>query len=131
MTGTGVSSGGGRDTFGAQTGDFYIPHLPAADPAGPALYWTEFAWGRRLPGRPVAGLSVKPGRGGDIFLGIPVRTPACYVAGGFSTMDSFYVKERFLTFTKWIAIPLMQPILIHGVGEFANKPSPGAICLGR
>lgn len=102
-------------------------------PAGPVLYWTSAMFGGLHPksGRPIAGLSLQPGQGNDIYVGIPVRTSSCYTSGGFTILDSFYVKERFLLFTKWVRVPLTQPILLNAPADPPNQPGPGTICPGR
>ena len=150
--------------FGAQTGQFYIPHqhwtfaasvslvnngsfvitiedvsiLPPSEyprsllPAGRVLYWTAvMISGTPQPGRPIAGLELMPGIRHGIFIAVPVRTPRCYVKGAFQVLDSFYVKERLGPFTKWVRIPLMQPLLVNGAAEPVNKPGPDVICAGR
>src|SRR5262249_9766135 len=88
-------------------------YLPADDP-------------RPARGRPIAGLSLRPGQA--IFVGIPVRqSGACYVPNGWTGLNVFYVKERFLIFTNWVAIPLGPPLIFH-------EPEPrgaGMACPGR
>jgi hypothetical protein len=75
-------------------------------------------------GRPVAGLSLSPGE--VIMVGIPLRQAyrGCYVAGTLTGANAFYVKERFLGFTRWVSISLGHQVLMH-------EPEPrglGAIC---
>lgn len=111
------------------------PHLDrpwSMVPAGPALYWTGLMIsGTPDAGRPIAGLQLKPGNVHGIFVAVPVRTPRCYIAQAFQVLDHFYVKERFGPFTKWVRIPLSQPLLINAPAEPANQPGPGTICPGR
>jgi hypothetical protein len=99
-------------------------------PAGPVRYWTSAMFGGLRPqaGRPIVGLSLKPGQGNDIYVGIPVRTSSCYIPGGFTILDSFYVKERFLAFTKWVRVPLLQPLLLNAPADPPNQPGPGTAC---
>src|SRR5262249_21367238 len=63
-------------------------------PAGQALYVPADGPGPTR-GTPVAGLSLRPGQA--IFVGIPVRlSDVCYVPNGWTGLNVFYVKERFL-----------------------------------
>ena len=152
--------------FGAQAGEFYIPHqhrtfaIPvslyntgsfavtieavalypprAGSPksllaSGPARYWTEgMTTGLRPePGRPIAGLSLAPGNDHGIYIAVPVRTPRCYISGAFAVLSSFYVKERFGIFTKWVQIPLMQPLLVNAPGPPVSPPGPDTVCPAR
>src|SRR5262249_15197268 len=94
-------------------------------PAGQALYVPADV-PRPTRGTPVAGLSLRPGQA--IFVGIPVRlSDVCYVPNGWTGLNVFYVKERFLIFTRWVAIPLETPLMFH-------EPEPrgaGMACPGR
>jgi hypothetical protein len=94
-------------------------------PAGQALYLPADG-PRPASGRPVAGLSLRPGQA--IFVGIPVRMSGdCHVPNGWTGLRVFYVKERFLIFTHWVAIPLGTPLMFH-------EPEPsgaGMVCPGR
>ncbi len=95
-------------------------------PAGQARYFPAFnsQWSGR--GRPVAGLSLRPGQ--SIYVGIPARMSGrCYAPNGWTGLDVFYVEERFLFFTHWVAIPLAPPLVFH-------EPEPGGanmVCPGR
>lgn len=101
-------------------------------PAGPVLYWTSVTFvGPSQAGRPIVGLSLQPGQEHDIYVGIPVRTSSCYISRSFSVLDSFYVKERFLVFTKWVRVLLLQPLLLNASAVPPNQPGPGRVCLGR
>ena len=101
--------------------------------SGPAQYWTEgMTTGLHPePGRPIAGLSLAPGNDHGIYIAIPVRTPRCYISGAFAVYSYFYVKERFGIFTKWVQIPLMQPLLVNAPAEPANQAGPDRICPSR
>lgn len=79
--------------------------------AGQAMYVPEYG-PRPKKGHPVAGLSLRPGQA--IMVGIPVRMSyACYVPNGWTGVNVFYVKERFLIFTHWVAIPVGSPVVFH------------------
>ncbi|HEX9030193.1 MAG TPA: hypothetical protein VF834_00010 [Streptosporangiaceae bacterium] len=97
--------------------------------AGPVKYWTARMYSG-IPlasGRPIAGLTLRPGGENGIYIGVPVRMHACYIPGGFQVLDGFYVKERFGPFTKWVKIPLMQPILVNTPAP--PDPSLDDVCL--
>jgi hypothetical protein len=59
----------------------------------------------------VAGLSLAPHEA--VRLGIQLRMPACYVTGAWTTLDAFYVEDRFLGFTHWVLIELPSALLMH------------------
>jgi hypothetical protein len=149
------------NTFGASTGDIYVPPqsgvftvLESIQNSGPAPVtidaitalrpdqtgittpWPLTPAGQTLympadgprpaRGRPVAGLSLRPGH--TILVGMPVRmSGACHVPNGWTGLSVFYVKERFLIFTHWVAIPLGTPLIFH-------EPEPGGtgmVCPAR
>jgi hypothetical protein len=93
-------------------------------PAGAVLYRNE-----RGPlaakGSPVNGLSLGPGQ--TILVGIPVRMSGPCYASGWTGINVFYVKERFLALTHWVAIPLGTPLMFHG----PESPGAGSICPGK
>lgn len=94
-------------------------------PGGQALYMPEYG-PRPATGRPVAGLSLMPGQA--IVVGIPARlSSACYVPNGWTGANFFYVKERFLFFTRWVEIPLGTPLMFHEPEVGAS----GMACPGR
>src|SRR5258708_4348576 len=104
----------------------------ALSPAGPVLHWTEnMVPGPPDPGRPIAGTVLTPGDGRGMYVAVPVRPPRCYIPRAFQVLASFYVKERFGPFTKWVRIPLMQPLLVNAPAEPPNQPGQGIICAGR
>jgi hypothetical protein len=73
-------------------------------------------------GRPIAGLSLA-GRQ-NIVVGIPVRmSGVCHDPAGFIGLDVFYVKERFLFFTRWVAVTFQPDLLMHNP---SNPSGPGA-----
>jgi len=80
-------------------------------PAGWPMYLPEYG-PRPNEGRPIAGLTLGPGQA--ILVGIPARmSGACHVPNGWTGLKFFYVKERFLIFTHWVAIPLGTPLIFH------------------
>lgn len=48
-----------------------------------------------------------------LMLGIPLRMPACYVTGAWTTLDAFYVEDRFLGVTHWVPIELPAGLLMQ------------------
>lgn len=88
-------------------------------PAGHVLGWIE-TWHSPLPAaRPVAGLTLAPGQ--VMHFGIPVRLDsACYIKGSWWEDVDFYVRERFLIFTHWVAVPFGNPLLLR------DPPVPGS-----
>ena|SRR5215472_470169 len=94
-------------------------------PAGQVLYLPGDG-PRPASGRPVAGLSLRPGQ--SIVVGIPVRLRgACYVPNGWSGLSTFYAKERFAFFTHWVPIPVGTPLIFHE----PEAGGPGMVCPGR
>ncbi len=92
------------------------PEQPGVTPwplrtAGQAMYVPEYG-PRPAKGRPIGGLSLGPGQA--IVVGIPARmSGACFVPNGWTGLNFFYVKERFLFFTHWVAIPVGTPLKFH------------------
>ena len=85
-----------------------------------------------VPGtvRPAAGLSLGPDR--TMRIGIPVRlSGTCYDAQGWNEVDYFYVEERFLTFTHWVAVPLEVPLLFRQPANPGMEPAKDLVCLTR
>jgi hypothetical protein len=97
-------------------------------PAGPVRWIpTIYHPGQSVPasGSPVAGLSLAPGE--PILLGIPVRMAgACYDPNGWTGTNVFYVKERFLFITHWVAVTVQQPWILHE--PFPPGQASGLIC---
>lgn len=154
------------NSFGAQTGELYIPpqHGKFAIPvslyntgsfavtiedvslsppnpgyqrplrtAGTPLYWnwrlyTGFPQ-RQPPGRPIPGLSLKPGNNNGVYIAVLVRTPRCYLPHTGQVISYFYVKERFLVFTRWVRVPLNEPLLLRAPAP--RDSGPGNVCLPR
>ena len=106
-----------------------VPHAPSWPlvAAGHVLYMPEYyTRGQRVwkAGRPFRGLSLAPAQ--DITVDIPVRMArACYVRSSVITLNVFYVEERFLTFTQWVALPLGAPIMMR---EPEGPGGPGVVC---
>jgi len=98
-------------------------------PAGQALGWIE-TWRSPLPAaRPVAGLTLGPGQ--VIRIGIPVRlSSGCYIKGSWSEVVDFYVKERFLIFTHWVAVPFGIPLLFQDPSD-PQVPAQDVACPSR
>jgi hypothetical protein len=162
-----ASGGRSVNTFGAETGEFYVPtqrtafailesiensgpravtieavslvppnQMPPShvnpwplQAAGPVLYMPEYYTGhekRWTAGRPVQGLAL--GANQSIVVGIPVRmADACYAPNSSTGTDVFYVQERFLTFTHWVALPLGTPLIMREPEPRRN--GSGLICL--
>ena len=92
-------------------------------PAGQARYFPISQFSGR--GRPVAGLSLKPGQA--IYVGIPARmSDRCYFPG-WTVLYVFYVEERFLLFTHSVAVPLARPLILRE----PEPAGPNMVCPGR
>ena len=92
-------------------------------PAGPVHWMLE--WYSRhqhgpVSGTSVAGLSLSPHEA--LLLGVPLRMPACYVTGAWTTVDAFYVQERFLGFTHWVPIGLPSALLTRSRPPRRSQP---------
>jgi hypothetical protein len=86
-------------------------------PAGP-VHWTLQIQGlpHAGPGRgtSVAGVTLRPHQG--LLLGFPLRLSdggACFISGGWTGVDTFYVKERFGPFTHWVTVQFPEPLTMH------------------
>jgi hypothetical protein len=102
-------------------------------PAGSAA-WTsdKYSLDQKPPfsGSSVAGLSLAPGQ--MIRVGIPVRmSGTCYDRDGWTGTDVFYVKERFLFFTQWVAVKFQSPYLLREPSYPGGEPAKDLICLSR
>jgi hypothetical protein len=84
-------------------------------PAGPVHWMLEGYPPHHQPGlfrgTSVTGLSLSPHEA--LMLGIPLRMPACYVTGAWTTLDAFYVEVRFLGFTHWVPIELPSALVMQ------------------
>ena len=98
-------------------------------PAGPVM-WINAIGNWPAHGRPVAGLSLAPGQ--YILVGIPVRlSGTCYNPGGFAEINVFYVKERFLSFTHWVAAPIERPWIFRAPADPGQEPGNNLTCLAK
>lgn len=80
--------------------------------------------------RPAAGLSLGPGQVMRIW--IPMRlNGTCYETGSWSEVESFYVEERYLTFTHWVAVPLGFPLLFLFPNDPGTAPAKDLTCLTK
>jgi hypothetical protein len=84
-------------------------------PAGQVLYVPEILYQHQriwTSGRPVHGLSLGPNEA--IAVGIPVRMAyPCYLPGSSTGVGVFYVREKYLTFTHWVAISVGTPLSLR------------------
>jgi hypothetical protein len=69
------------------------------------------------------------GASGVSFPGLP--TAAGHERQGWITADTFYVEERFLTFTHWVAISFAIPWLFHQPADPGQEPAKDLTCLTR
>lgn len=101
-------------------------------PAGP-VRWTLQIEG--LPqagpasGRSVAGVTLPPGQG--LTLGIPLRLSrggVCYTTGGWVSIDTFYVKERFGPFAHWVTVQFPRPLTMHEPAAPGSEPAKDLTC---
>jgi hypothetical protein len=105
-----------------------IPPWPLT-PGGQVLGYVE-NWHQPTPAaRPVAGLTLAPGH--VMVIGIPIRlSGACYMTDGWSEDPVFYVQERFLIFTHWVAVPFPIPLVFHEPSE-PQVPRSALTCPSR
>ena len=103
-----------------------VPLYNAVHPAGPVLYTTDV----NMVGTPrvhvLHDLTLEPGE--TIFVGIPMRTEACAMAGGWTYNPGFYVREHFLFFSHTIVLPWTSDgarLIMH---EFGPEPGQAKIC---
>lgn len=98
-------------------------------PAGPARAMIDTLRPTGLV-RPAAGLSLGPGQSAQIAIPVRLGGP-CYERQGWTTADTFYVEERFLTFTHWVAISFAIPWLFHQPADPGQEPAKDLTCLTR
>jgi hypothetical protein len=73
-------------------------------------------------GTAIRAVSLVPGQG--LVLGIPLRmSGSCYLPGGWQGEDTFYVKERFLFFTYWVAVKVQIPWIRQEPFDPGNRTS--------
>jgi hypothetical protein len=53
----------------------------------------------------------------------------CYDKQSFGTTDVMYVKERFLSFTHWVAITLGSPFIFRQPSSPGGEPAKDLTCL--
>jgi hypothetical protein len=101
-------------------------------PAGP-VHWALQTQGLPHPGpgrgTSVAGVTLRPGQG--LLLGFPLRLSdggACYVAGGWTGVDTFYVRERFGPFTRWVTVKFPQPLTMREPEARGSVPASDRVC---
>jgi len=114
---------------GPQGQESGAPGLWPLTPAGPVM-WINAIGNWPAHGRPVAGLSLAPGQ--YILVGIPVRlSGSCYEPGSFGEINVFYVKERFLSFTHWVAAPVERPWVFRAPADPGQEPANDLTCLAK
>src|SRR5690242_20375960 len=72
----------------------------------------------------------RPGR--SMSLGILLQMSGiCYDPAGWTHVDVFYVKERFLFFTHWVAVHFQPSLIMHSVsppGGPGAEPARDLVC---
>jgi hypothetical protein len=101
-----------------------VPPWPLAI-AGSAEYVSNSPKdGHGRPGRAVAGLSL-PAHA-SITLGFPVRLSyPCRSKDLWATQPRIYLRERFLSFERWVSISLPVPLIMH---QPEARGAFGAVC---
>jgi len=109
---------------------------PAGSPftaAGPARYLTRAEWNQAVftnaPGHVLHDLTLGPGQG--IMIGLPLRIAYCADRRSYAGEDVFLVTERFLSFTRTVAIPFFElgrPVVTNAPG--GRPGTPGTFCSG-
>ena len=67
-------------------------------------------------------VSLAPGE--SMYVGIPLRMSGrCYDPASYVGNDTFYVKERFLLFTHWVAVTVQSPWILHAPFDPGNRTS--------
>jgi hypothetical protein len=102
-------------------------------PAGPVRWIpTIYHRGESTPtsGSLVAGLSLAPRE--SVMVGIPVRMAGlCYDLNGWTGTNVFYVKERFLFVTHWVAVTVQRPWIMHEQWARGQQAARGLPCLSQ
>jgi hypothetical protein len=98
-------------------------------PAGPAQAMIDTPRPTGIA-RPAAGLSLGSGQAAQIAIPVRLGGP-CYERQGWNTADTFYVEERFLTFTHWVAISFAIPWLFHQPADPGQEPAKDLTCLTK
>jgi len=86
-----------------------VTQLPGSPliPAGPVLYFVTALQNelQPAPGRVLQDVTLRPGQG--IMIGMPLRTWRCAYRHENTGVASFLVRERFLIFTRTVALPVI------------------------
>ncbi len=114
-----------------------IEAVAPGPPAEPSATWWPFRSAGRVHYAPFefptalhagtlgSGLSIPPGEA--ISIGVPVRfSNDCFEASGWATVTTLWVKERYLTFTQWVEIPIGQTLVAQ---EPVPRGSPASTCV--
>jgi hypothetical protein len=99
-------------------------------PAGPVLYFVDTLRneGQSSPGQVLHSLTLRPGQ--SIMVGMPLRTSLCGYRHLTTAVTTVLVRERFLVFSRTVALPIIGT----GAQVLVNTPGgrPGdanAICV--
>jgi hypothetical protein len=98
--------------------------------AGPVLYFVPTLHNelQRAPGRVLYNVTLRPGQ--EIWIGMPLRSRRCAYRHENAAVASLLVRERFLIFTRTVALPVIG----DGAQVLTNTPSrsrpgdPDTIC---
>jgi hypothetical protein len=52
----------------------------------------------------------------------------CYEPTGWTGTNVFYVKERFLFFTHWVAVTFQIPWIFHQPANPGDEPAKDLVC---
>jgi hypothetical protein len=101
-------------------------------PAGPVLYFVDTLQNeeKSAPGLVLHGLTLRPGQG--ILVGMPLRTSRCGYRHLMTIVTTVLVRERFLTFTRTVPVPIIgtgAQVLVNTPGGRPGNPT--AICATR
>jgi hypothetical protein len=100
-----------------------VTQLPGSPliPAGPVLYFVATLHNelQLAPGRELRNLILRPGQ--EIMIGMPLRTWRCAYRHQNTAVASVLVRERFLTFTQAVALPVIG----SGAQVLVNTPGGG------
>lgn len=89
--------------------------------AGPVLYFVATLQNalQPAPGRVLYNVTLRPGQ--QIMIGMPLRTWRCAYRHENTAVASFLVRERFLIFTRTVALPVIG----DGAQVLMNTPGGG------
>jgi hypothetical protein len=99
-------------------------------PADPVLYFVDSLRNeeKSAPGRVLRSLTLRPGQ--DIMVGMPLRTSRCGYRHLTTIVTTVLVRERFLIFTRTVALPIIgtgAQVLVNTPG--GRPGDPNAICV--